>query len=221
MIHKTNFCIPKDVLELAITSLPNIDHRLTLNARTNNFFYDEWKIKDEYKDTVWEKILDSLPYKKGEARLIKLDSGTTYMCHADIDNRWHMSLTGNQSYLIDFDSSTMHKLDIDGYWYDMDARKLHVASNFGEVPRVQLVVRQLLNRGKLENPIHVTISPAKSLHDYRYKFDNIISPWLNKVNSNNKLNNFTVDGDKVKFSIDESVVSELSKFNSEIFTITL
>jgi hypothetical protein len=47
----------------------------------------------------------------------------SYTSHADIDDRWHLSLTAEQSYLIDLDNMQMHKIDIDGYWYDMDAGK--------------------------------------------------------------------------------------------------
>lgn len=173
--------------------------KTTLNQPTGNFFYDPWKIKPEFVGTIWEELLKSLPVEQGEARVIVMSPGSTYVAHADIDNRYHLSLQGERSYLIDLDNDSMHLLEQDGYWYEMDAGKIHVASNFGSYDRVQLVVRKLLVPTTMTDLVSVTIRPRKSQHDYRYKFDNIVSPWLNRANSSKLIKDFSFEGETVKF----------------------
>ena len=177
-----------------------------LNKPTGDFFYDPWIIKDEYKGTMWEEILSTLPEQQGEARIIVMEPGTTYMAHSDIDDRWHLNLQGNESYLIDLDNLDMHGLHKDGYWYTMDAGRKHVASNFGSVDRIQLVVRQLLKPTAEKDLVEVTISPTKEKFDYRYQFDKHVSPWLNRANKKGVMKDFAHDGSKVTFKV---VFSEL------------
>lgn len=183
------------------------DMKTSINQPTGNFFYDPWIIKPEFKNTVWDTLLNSLSEQHGEARIIVMQPGTTYMSHADIDNRWHLNLQGEQSYLIDLEHLDMHLLEQNGYWYYMDAGRKHSATNYGSVPRVQLVVRELLKSTDLENTVQITIKPSSSQFDYRYKFDNIVSPWLNRANLNNCLKDFTVEDDVVKF---KTIITELS-----------
>lgn len=200
------------------TKIPKVDAsfedvKTALNQPIGNFFYDPWEIKPEYKGTVWEKLLKSLPEQHGEARVIVMQPGTTYMAHADIDNRWHLSLQGEQSYLLDLKNLNMHLLDQDGYWYYMDAGRIHSASNYGSIARIQLVVRELLTASTNPNLVQVTIKPATSQYDYRYKFDNIVSPWLNKANLNNSIKDFEFENEIVRFktSIVEMTDLKLTK----------
>jgi hypothetical protein len=98
-----------------------------------------------------------LPFDKGEARIIILKPGTSYYCHADADDRWHLNLQSEFGFICDIDQSVMHKLSTDGNWYDMDAGRRHTAANFGHIDRIQLVVRQLLDRNVLVNPVDIKI----------------------------------------------------------------
>jgi hypothetical protein len=199
------------------------DIKNTLNEPTGNFFYDPWEIKPEYKGTVWERLLKTLPVDQGEARVIVMSPGTTYMSHADIDDRYHLSLTGEQSYLIDLDNTKMHLLEQDGYWYEMDAGRLHVASNFGSCDRVQLVVRKLLVSTTMPNLVKVKITPTKETYDLRYKFDNIISPWLNRANKNKSLKDFDYNKNGVVFKTTMSELDSLTvteDFNLEVASIS-
>jgi hypothetical protein len=68
MLSKTQFNISPKVFNAAKEAVPAIDSKLTLNQPTGDFFYDPWQIKPEFKNTVWEEVLDSLPLDKGEAR---------------------------------------------------------------------------------------------------------------------------------------------------------
>jgi hypothetical protein len=221
MIRKTPYSIFKKLLTDSLSSIPAIDYRLSINQPTGDFFYDRWEIKPEFKDTVWEEILNTLPFDKGEARLIKLVPGGCYMSHADIDDRWHLSLTGNQSFLIDLDDQVMHRLDIDGYWYDMNAGKTHTAANFGDIDRVQLVVRHLLTNSNITGVKKVTIALDTAQHDYRYQFDKFISPWLNGGCKQGFVNNFSVDQNIVTFDLHEQFVQELVRISQDKFNITI
>jgi len=219
MINTTRWQCSKDLIEQALITNPVKDSRTALNYPTGDFFYDEWKIKDEFKGTPWEQILATLPYTIGEARIITLEPNQSYMSHADIDNRWHLNLSGCQSYLMDLDAQKMHKLTNDGYWRYMFADSIHTASNYGSTNRQQLVVREPLKHSHFTDLIDVEITPACELFDYRYKFDNIISPWLNRKNQIGELDNFIYKDTFVSFKVAKNVVDELSNFPSTIFNI--
>ena len=202
MLEKTDYSVKIPKIDASFD-----DIKTALNQPTGDFFYDPWEIKPEYKGTVWEKLLKSLPEPHGEARVIIMQPGTTYMAHADIDNRWHLNLQGKHSYLIDLENLDMHNLNQDGYWYYMDAGRLHSASNYGSIPRVQLVVRELLTATNNTDLVQVTIKPATAQHDYRYKFDSIVSPWLNRANQNKIIKDFEFEGEVVKF---KTTIAELA-----------
>lgn len=219
MIKETKFYVHAKFLNLAKTESIKFNGKTSLNSPSGDFFYDPWTIKKEYIGTVWETILNTLDVVQGEARLIVLQPGETYMAHADIDDRYHLNITGNNSFLIDISKQKMISTISDGIWYEMDAGRIHSATNYGEIPRAQLVVRKLLRRSKLVDPVHITISPVTKSYDYRYQFDNHISPWLNQLNNEKKINNFTYYEDKVEFDIDASYVSQLDDFNKNIFCI--
>jgi hypothetical protein len=179
MIQSTPFSISKDVLDSAIAALPAIDNREALNYPTGHFFYDPWEIKSEYKGTVWETILNSLDEPLGEARLIKLKQGEAYPSHSDLDDRWHLSLIGNNSFLINLETKEMHETLVDGKWQIMNAGIKHTAANFGSTDRIQLVVRKLVSMADIIDPVRIRITLTSETDDRRFMFDNIISPWLN------------------------------------------
>jgi len=219
MINITMWQCPKELIERALRECPIEGSRTALNTKTGDNFYDEWQLKDEYKGTAWEEILYSLPYTIGEARVITLEPGASYMSHADIDNRWHLNLSGEQSYLTDLDNQKMYKQTVDGQWRYMFADKIHTASNFGNVPRKQLVVREPLKHSHFKNLVPVEITPNHEQFDYRYQFDNIISPWLNRKNQEGTLDNFVYKGEAVTFNLAAHVLQELSHFPRTKFNL--
>ena len=209
-----------EIIKKGIAECVNIQKKITINSPTGNFFYDPWKIKPEYSGSIWEKILESLPYDLGEARIIKLDPGESYMAHADIDNRWHLNLTGEHSYLIDLDAGKMHLLELDYSWYTMDAGKIHVATNFGSIDRWQIVVRQLLQKTVETDLISIIIQPSRVQRDYRYRFDKFISPFLNKANKNFRLTDFNVDAEIVSFKLSQKEIENFKNIITEDFLVT-
>lgn len=217
MITKTPFTTTAGLIQQALYTLPQelldqTEERITINKPTGDFFYSPWELKEEFKGTVWEELYSSLTVNnKGEARIIRLNSGENYISHADMDDRYHLNLSGINCFLIDLDNKIFHELQADGIWYDMDAGRLHTAANFGNQIRFQLVVRKLLNPVVINNAVSVTIQANADINkdDARYIFDSQISPWLNQANKHKKIANFKVDGTKVSFNINRDYLLEL------------
>jgi len=165
-------------------------------------------------------LYNSLPGIKGEARIIILDPGHCYQTHADIDDRYHLNILGDHSYLIDLVRDTMYPLSQDGIWYDMDASFLHTATNFGRKARVQLVVRKLLKKNKLSNPIEVSLVTSMENPNYaRLLFDNTLSPWFNEANKLGFINNFMQGALSIKFNIEQNKLESLKNILPEEFKI--
>lgn len=216
MITDLNIKVDTNLIESALDNMPSDDFRLTLNQPTGNFFYDPWIIKDEFKNTPWSQILDLLPFELGEARIANLAPMQTYAAHADIDNRWHLALTNENSFLINLNNKEMHECEI-GSWYSMNAGVIHTATNFGVSARIHLLVRQLLTNSHLKNPTTYTITAdTTKLVPHRYIFDEVYSPLLNKLNINNQLANFVKTELTVSFDTEHDI--QLPK--NENFIIT-
>jgi hypothetical protein len=222
MISQTNYTVNIQLLQEACAALPEQGMKTTINKPTGNFFYDSWVLKDEYRGTVWETLYESLPMSKGEARIIILDPGLCYQSHADIDDRYHLNILGDNCYLIDLVRETMHPLSRDGVWYDMDAGFLHTATNFGRCARIQLVIRKLLKKNNLlHDPVSVKLESTLDNKDYaRYLFDNSVSPWLNQANKSGIINNFSYTREQVTFDIEADKLNSLAHILPEEICLT-
>lgn len=191
-----------------------------LNEPSGDFFYDFWKIKDNFRGTVFEDILDSLPKPIGEARLIVLKPGTCYHSHADIDDRYHLNLQGQYSYLIDLENQQMFPTEVDGEWYEMNAGCRHTAANFGSIPRIQLVVRKLLPKNVLVNPVRVQMNYIGNRKEkFRFVFDDRVSPWLNYACKKSLIDNFKTDQKQIWFDIESSILEEIQNKFADDFSI--
>lgn len=191
MMLKLNIPGENTLCPEAQETMPVVNFKLSINEPTGNFFYDPWKIKTEFKNSVWDKLLNMLDRPIGEARLLKMDIEQCYTKHADIDNRWHYPITGNDSFLIDLENNAMHELE-KGCWYYMDAGRVHSAVNFGCDTRVSLVVRELLTKAEIIAPKKVTIR-SKDAYNSRFLFDSVYSTFLNRLNRQGKLSSFSVE----------------------------
>lgn len=216
MLIKTNYSVPQFLLNSVSFDVFH-SMKTAINQPTGDFFYDSWIIKEEFRNTIFEQLLTTLPKNIGEARIIVLESKRCYTKHADVDDRYHLNLQGDEGYLIDLESSTMYHTVKDGNWYLMNAGILHTAASFGEHKRVQLVVRKLLTRNILTNSVSVLITSIEE--NPRYKFDNIMSPWLNWANKNNIISNFQYKGNTVKFDVEKNYLSDLKIKCSSNFTL--
>jgi len=212
MILETNFFVSQCMLNETLSLINEPNFRTSINKPTGKFFYDPWIIKEEFKETVWDKILSTLPFNIGEARIIILQPGTCYQIHADIDDRYHLNITGEECYMINIQNNHLHKLTSGGQWFEMDASSLHSAANFGRYPRVQLVVRKLLNDNKLKDPAIVKITTdTLSEDDRRFVFDQTLSTWLNLANKKSLISDFEFTKDVVQFQIEKSVIQDFEK----------
>jgi hypothetical protein len=220
MLTPTKYTVDTSLFKEACQALPEDGMKTTINQPTGDFFYDPWQLKDEYKGTVWETLYDSLPVAKGEARIIILDPGQCYQIHADIDDRYHLNILGDNSYLINLVQETMHLLSQDGIWHDMDASFLHTATNFGRKARVQLVVRKLLKKNILSNPVEVSLATSMENPNHaRFLFDNTMSPWFNEANKLGFINNFTQGAVSIKFNIEKDKLESFKRMLPEEFKI--
>jgi hypothetical protein len=220
MLTPTNYTVDTSLFQEVCSSLPKEGMKTTINQPTGDFFYDPWVIKDEYKGTVWETLYNSLPVIKGEARIIILDPGQCYQEHADIDDRYHLNILGDSSYLINLVQEIMHPLAQDGIWYDMDASFIHTATNFGRRARVQLVVRKLLKKNKLKNPVEVSLATTMDNPNYaRFLFDNTMSPWFNDANKAGVINSFAQGNVAIKFNIEQDKLESFKRILPSEFKI--
>lgn len=220
MLAKTNYTVDVSLFQEACIRLPSRVMKTTINCPTGDFFYDSWELKEEFKGTVWETLYNSLPVSKGEARIIILDPNQCYQKHADIDDRYHLNILGEECYLIDLICEKMFRLEQDGIWYHMDASLLHTATNFGRCARVQLVVRHLLKKNILIDPIEIMLSTTMSnANNARFIFDNTLSPWLNAANKNGFINNFSHSPIGVKFNIEKNKLESLKNILPPEFEI--
>jgi hypothetical protein len=221
MLTHTDYTISNEELQEAVNNLPSVDTRLVLNEPTGDFFYDPWELKSEFKNTIWQIVLDSLPKSKGEARLIKLEPGDCYPSHADVDDRWHLSISGNNSYLIDLENQQMYQTNDLGRWYLMDAGIRHTAANFGSESRVQLVVRKLLSRNQLQQPVKISIRLNEVIGERRFIFDDIISPWINRAYKSGSINDFKGSDLEATMIIEHSILDDLINISAGYFTISI
>jgi hypothetical protein len=220
MLTNTNYTVDPKLLQEARNQLPEHGMKITINQPTGNFFYDPWVLKDEYKKTVWETLYNSLPVSKGEARIIILDPARCYQRHADIDDRYHLNILGEECYLIDLVREQMFPLNQDGIWYNMDAGFLHTATNFGRCARIQLVVRHLLKQNKLVDPVTISLTTTVSNpDDARFIFDSTLSPWFNEANKLGFINGFEHSAVTIKFNIEQDNLKSFKRILPAEFKI--
>jgi hypothetical protein len=204
MIQNTKYTVSLDDIAGVMGDVYDIG-KFDISEQTGSFFYDPWQLKPEFLGTAWETIWNSLPEPKGQGRIIILESPSCYTSHADIDNRWHLNLCGDEAYLIDLEKEEMFKTVLDGKWYDMDAGVPHTAMNIGAEIRAQLVVRKLLPKNIINDPQHVRIAGVKG--NIRYEFDKHLSPWLNRAANNTKIiSNVKVVKQGIEFDIEKGLV---------------
>jgi hypothetical protein len=114
----------------------------------------------------------------------------------------------------------MYPLSQDGIWYDMDASFLHTATNFGRKARVQLVVRKLLKKNKLSNPVEVALATSMDNPNHaRFLFDNTMSPWFNEANKLGFINNFSQANVAITFNIEQNKLESFKRMLPEEFKI--
>jgi hypothetical protein len=221
MIAQTNYLVNDKIKKELKSADIDVNFKLPLNEPTGDFFYDAWTIKEEYKGTVWDKLVSTLPSNIGEARLIKLEPGQAYRSHADMDDRYHFNIQGERSFVLYTDANLIYPQVESNYWFDMNAGELHSAVNTGRIDRIQLVVRKLLNQNILIDPVHITMTLTTFTPDYRYVFDEFYSPWHNAANKNGIVNSFVYNTNYVSFNIESSHLEEFKLIETSYFNLAV
>ena len=207
MLEKLDTKTDSKILFDLVKHLP--EGKNALNEPTGDFFYDPWKLLPEYQGTALEELLKQLP-DHGEVRVIVLKPGESYCAHADIDDRYHVTLDAEQSYLHDIENEMMYATKSDDTVYLMNTGVLHTASNYGYKNRYQLVIRKRLQKRTLEDPINIFMSVKDPVYNLRYLFDSSFSRLLNQLEKQNKLSKFIkVNDTNIKFSVEKDSLNKL------------
>lgn len=199
----------------ALSLLPDVrwdsKNRHQLNRPTGHWLYDPYVIANEWRNTEFERLLESIPMPIGEARLMKLSFGECYSAHADVDDRLHINLVSNdQSYLIDLNESKMYQLNTDGKLYRMNGGKIHTAVNFGSTDRIQLVIRIPLKRYTQKDFVTKTIEFLDPAFNLRYILDNHISSYINWAIKNKEIGYFNpISETKIEFHLAPDCLQKL------------
>ena len=182
-----------------------------LTKPRGDFFYDPHILDEQYKGTEIEKVLDLIPMH-GEARVIVMEPGQSYSAHADVDDRWHLTLDADESYLVDLKNEKMYKSIADGTLYLMDSGRLHTASNYGYKPRYQLVIRKRLKGRHLNNPVFFNLTLIDPPYNARYLFDKSFSILLNRLEKEEQITNFKKISDKeIEFVIENEQITKIKE----------
>jgi hypothetical protein len=215
MIQKLENNLSLELIKSIDLNHLNYLHRSPLNYPTGRFFHDPWVIKSEFKGTVWDTILSSAPVDIGEARVMRLKAGETYLAHADLDDRYHLSIHGYLDYLIDLENKEIVEVPEDGHFYYMDAGRIHSAINWGSEPRYHLVIRKLLPNVDVEQPISISLNPRNPGEDFRFKFDNLISNQLNRMIKDRLITNVSIKDSNISFTVESCNVSLIKSMISQ------
>jgi len=183
-----------------------------LNKPTGDFFYDPWKLLPEYENTMVDELLKQLP-DHGEVRVIVLKPGESYSAHADIDDRYHVTLDAEQSFLHDIENEMMYPTKPDNTVYLMNTGVLHTASNYGYKNRYQLVIRKRLpHNSMIKDPRQVVLTVKDPVYNMRYLFDSSFSKLLNKMAKQGNINSFAkINDTTVKFLCENEKINDLLK----------
>jgi hypothetical protein len=103
----------------------------------------------------------------------------------------------------------------------MDASRIHAATNYGSIPRLQLVVREPLRRSRQPvDLVSISMEAAYEQHDFRYKFDKIFSPFLNRANQKYKLADFAHTTFSLTFKLERELLEEFKQLVTPEFKVT-
>ena len=210
MLTKTNIkTSSKEIYDL-VKHLP--EGKNTLNEPTGKFFYDPWQLKSEWQGTALDDLLKQIP-DHGEVRVIVLKPGESYFAHADVDDRYHLTLDAEQSYLIDIENEKMYPTIPDDTVYLMNTGVLHTASNYGYKNRYQLVIRKRLDStNELYESVTVIMNVKDPVYNLRYLFDSSFSRLFNRLEKEECITNFDrINETTIKFSLEKDNINELLK----------
>jgi hypothetical protein len=172
-----NFAVQSIVEQ--VEKMPFFDKFVQLNETDEGRLLNgPYRIKSDFIGTPLGNLLEQLG-NIGEARLLKLKPGESYMAHSDPDDRLHMSIITNEyTRIIDLEENKMYHLPVDGSVWLMDTGPIHVASNFGAHDRVHLNIRVLLPDVK-EGYTRFIVEGGD--YDWKHVIQVSITRWINRA----------------------------------------
>lgn len=103
-------------------------------------------INQEFLGTALEDLLHKLPFPYRRARLMRLRKKTCLTIHWDTCLRYHYAIKTNPAcFLVHMKGNIgeFHHVPADGYVYEMDGTKTHMALNASQEERIHLVISSL------------------------------------------------------------------------------
>lgn len=107
-------------------------------------------VNREFRGTALEDLLQQLPFPYRRTRLMRLQKKTCLTIHNDTCLRYHYAIKTNPAcFLVQMKDNIgeFHHVPADGYLYEMDGTKTHMALNASKEERIHLVISSL----KLDN----------------------------------------------------------------------
>ena len=107
---------------------------------------DQWNLDQTcpiFKNSYFEEIINSIPYSKQRARLMRMPPRSTYSMHVDTYQRLHWAIITDPACHLTFQNNKTFfgwHIPADGFAYIADTRKLHSAVNPWDQYRYHLVI---------------------------------------------------------------------------------
>jgi len=127
---------------LAVTSRPGSTDPMYEATTAGDEIEMEFNVINEpFRGTIFEEILQSLPFRFGRTRLMCVPPQRCYPVHQDETIRYHLAVSSHPYAYIAYPlANKIYNIPEDGYLYQMDPREPHTAINCGPIRRFHLVV---------------------------------------------------------------------------------
>lgn len=103
-------------------------------------------INEEFRGTALEDLLHKLPFPYRRTRLMRLPKKSCLTIHNDTCLRYHYAIKTNPAcFLVHMQGNIgeFHHVPADGFLYEMDGTKTHMALNASKEERIHLVISSL------------------------------------------------------------------------------
>ena len=103
-------------------------------------------INEEFRGTALEDLLHQLPFPYRRTRLMRLPKKSCLTIHNDTCLRYHYAIKTNPAcFLVHMRGNIgeFHHVPADGFLYEMDGTKTHMALNASKEERIHLVISSL------------------------------------------------------------------------------
>ena len=139
--------IRKDFDEFILPHMPRkvplLNATLPENPDDQGYLYIHRPVYEEYvQGTIFEEILDAMPFKNGRATFIHQLPGMTLRFHRDPDDKYHIAIDdGPGAFFTDMENQLTYRVPCDGHMYKLrTANHYHTAVNADCKPRTHLVM---------------------------------------------------------------------------------